>query len=152
MNRRILVPVSRGAASDRGVMEAVRLARGSPAVLRFVHVVDEPGDASATAGSSGTVDEFLTRLALRGQDVVEGARSQALAQGVACDVALRECAGYAVWEAIAHEAAAWRASLIVMGAAPAGGFGLRPGSIGARVLQSSPVPVMAIAARPGRKP
>jgi nucleotide-binding universal stress UspA family protein len=82
---------------------------------------------------------------------VEGARRQAEAAGLDCDVVLRDGADGTACELIASEALAWPADVIVMGATTVAGAGLRPGSVGARILQASPVPVLAISSRSGRR-
>ena len=152
MYRRILVPVSHGAASEQGVIEGLRLARAANASLCFIHVSDEPRDGDGHAGFSGTIDEFLALpapVAGCGAALVEGARRQAEAAGLACEAVLRHGADVAASELVVREARSWRAEIIVMGAAAVRGAGLRPGSVGARIMHASPVPVMAISPRGG---
>ncbi len=150
MYKRILVPVSHGPFSDRGVLAAIRLGRTANASLRFIHVVDEAAVEEPRAGFRGAVEEYLGLLETVDRDraaAVLGPRSQAEAAGVDFEVVVRSSADGAPCELVALEALGWGADVIVMGAEAGGGAGLRPGSHGARILQSSPVPVMVISAR-----
>jgi nucleotide-binding universal stress UspA family protein len=151
MYRKILVPISRGAESEQGVIEGVRLARFSQAALCFIHVVDESALRGDRAGFAGSVDDFLALTGRRCADLVDGARARAEAAGVHCEVVLRDAADGETCELIASQALAWRAEVIVMGAAAVRGIGLRPGSVGARILRASPVPVIAISPRANRR-
>jgi nucleotide-binding universal stress UspA family protein len=150
MLRRILVPVSHGSASDHGVLEALRLACEPEVSLRFIHVFAETAVDDRIAGFSGSVDDYLDLLDVveRERDaVVQGVRSRAEAASVDFEVVLRSSADGTPCEQVAFEALGWNADLIVMGAHAVGGVGLRPGSQGARILQSSPVPVIVISPR-----
>ena len=153
MYRRILVPVSHGAASEQGVLEGLRIARAANASLCFIHVTDELDDGDGHAGFSGTIDEFLALPGLatrRGAALVEDARRQAEAAGLGCDAVLRLGGAGTTCELILREARIWRAEVIVMGATAVRGAGLRPGSVGARILHASPVPVLAVSPPAGR--
>jgi nucleotide-binding universal stress UspA family protein len=134
--RRILVPVSRGAASAHGVDEAIRLARMSGAVLRFVHVDDE--------APRGTVGELPGLPGAGAARVVDEACRVAARAGVAGDGVVCQCVDGAPWDLVATQARRWQADLIVFGAERAKAGGLRPGSTGAEILHASPVPVLAI--------
>jgi len=147
MYRRILVPISDGKASEQGVIEGLRLARLARAALCFIHVVGESTWRDGDAGFSGTVDEFLELVDRRCSSLVNDARVRAAAAGVDCEVMLCDGAGSEPCKLIESQALAWGAELIVMGAHIVGGAGLRPGSIGARILQSSRIPVIAVSAR-----
>jgi nucleotide-binding universal stress UspA family protein len=147
MYRRILVPIGYGDASEHGVIEGLRLARLAHAALCFIHVVGESTWRDGDAGFSGTVDEFLELVDRRCSAVVNDARVRAAAAGVDCEVMLCDGAGAEPSTLIESQALAWGAELIVMGARLVGGAGLRPGSVGARILQSSRVPVIAVSAR-----
>jgi nucleotide-binding universal stress UspA family protein len=154
MYRRILVPVSGGAASVQGVIEAIRLAGRSNAELRFIHVVDDGRRDDDCAGVAGMLDDVPAPLDCRGCAVVNAARDLAARAGLRGDGFVCNSANGEPCELIAAHARSWQADLIVLGAEPVGAAGLRPGSIGARILQASPVPVMAISARlvaPGRR-
>lgn len=141
--RRILVPVSEGSASAAGVMQAIRLAVRAGARLRFIHVL------ARTAGPVAGVDDVASRRVRRPPAAVEAAQASARAAGLECDLVLRDGAACATSDAIVAEALDWAAELIVIGAESHGRAGLRPGSVGARILQGSTVPVMAISARVG---
>jgi len=150
MYQRILVPVSSGPASECGAREAIRLARVSGASLRFIHVVGKSASGRERSGFAGTIDEYLALLEALDREcavIAAGLRELAEAAGVNFDVVLRSTSDGTPCEWVVAEALGWRADLIVMGAEPAGGVGLRPGSHGARILQSSPVPVMVISPR-----
>jgi len=147
MYRRILVPVSASDASDRAVLEAVRLARRDSAVLRFVHILDSALVVKETASFCGTIDEFLELLGsfdLDNRVLVEIARRQAARAGVACVSATHRCDSGDMSEIVVAQALAWRADVIVMGV----GIDQRLRGAGALILRDSSVPVIEMLARP----
>ncbi|MGP1683742.1 MAG: universal stress protein, partial [Giesbergeria sp.] len=112
--RKILVPVDGSPISNRGLAEAIRLAKDQGAALRLVHVLDElmvvPG-REAVVYLGNTVD--LLREA--GAQVV--ARAQALVResGLEAESVVLEIMGGRAADSIVAEAGAWGADLIVLG-------------------------------------
>ena len=146
MYRTILVPLDGSATSQRGLKQAIALARESGARLRLVHVVDE----TATVGmmeDGVDISPVLDRLAQSGRALLERAQRAAQKAGVRADAVLHESLGGAAADAILREAKKSRADLIVMGTH--GRRGLRHvvlGSEAERVVHRSPVPVLLVRA------
>ena len=142
--RKILVPVDGSPASNRGLAEAIRLAKDQGAALRLVHVLDElvlmPG-AEAAVYLENTVE--LLREA--GEQVM--ARAQALVResGLDAQTAIPEVIGGRAADSIVAQAAAWGADLIVLGTHGRRGVErFVMGSDAEEVLRKAQVPVLLV--------
>jgi len=116
MFKRILVAVDASETSDLALQAAVRLASGQQACLRIVHVIDTTNINSMGAeylDQSGVL-ESLTQ---NGQSILDKAKAVASAAGVTVEAGLVkiETMNQRISEAIASEAEAWPADLIVIG-------------------------------------
>jgi nucleotide-binding universal stress UspA family protein len=116
MFKRILVAVDASETSDLALQAAVRIASEQQASLRIVHVIDTTNINSLGAeylDQSGTL-ESLTK---NGQFILDKAEASATAAGVAVEAGLVkiETMNQRISEAIASEAEAWPADLIVIG-------------------------------------
>ncbi|MEP7295268.1 MAG: universal stress protein [Burkholderiales bacterium] len=147
MYQRILVPVDGSPTSNRGLAEAIALAKLTGARLRLVNVVDMFGiamEANAYAGISG---ELIPLMREGGQRILALARAQAEAAGVSADTALREGFAGRVSDVVIDEARAWAADLIVIGTHGRRGVGrLVLGSDAEQILRMAPVPVLLVRA------
>lgn len=146
MYQRILVGVDGSAASQRGLEEAVRLARHGGAKLRIVHVL---GELALMAGvpEAAYLDAVLAEARRGGEQVVAKARAAAEAAGVAAEAELVETVGRSIGDVLADEVVRWRADLVVLGTH--GRRGLRRMVIGSdaeSVVRTSPVPVLLVRA------
>lgn len=149
----ILAPVDGSDSSQRGVREAIRLARDQHAKLRFVCVVDSymPALDPEIAFDVGVV-ESLRRWA---EKILDDSVAAAGAAGVSAEAKLIETAGERVASLVVEEARQWPADLIVMGTHGRRGFDhLLMGSDAENVIRLSPVPVLLVkpdqeAPRPG---
>lgn len=146
MYKRILVGVDGSAASQRGLAEAVRLARQGGAELRIVHVL---GELALMAGvpEAAYLDAVLAEARRGGEQVVAKARAAAEAAGVAAEAELVETVGRSIGDVLANEVVRWRADLVVLGTH--GRRGLRRmvlGSDAESVVRTSPVPVLLVRA------
>ena len=144
MYSRILVPVDGSSASQKGLAEAIELARGSRAQLMLVHVVDE-----LVVGSSYDLSRVTPKVieSLRegGRQVLASALATAQQREVAVETRLLETIGGRAADQIVDAARQWPADLIVMGTH--GRRGLRRlamGSDAELVLRTSPVPVLLV--------
>ena len=148
MYQRILVPVDGSETSDRGLDEALRLARLSAGSLRLIHVVDPlkyvPGYVTYAAYSSDLVPlmkEEGEKLLQRGRERAEGAGVKAETRLFMDAAALRLC------DLVAQQANEWNADLIVIGSH--GRRGLERvllGSDAEQILRVAPVPVLLVKA------
>jgi nucleotide-binding universal stress UspA family protein len=141
--RRILVAVDGSNAANRGLREAVRLAKEEGAQLFLIHVVDE---YHAFAGLDGGAPvDIVPMLREGGKKILLKAAAEAAKQGVKPKAALRETIGGPAADAIVREAKKQRADLVVLGTH--GRRGLRRlvlGSDAEQVVRTSPVPVLLV--------
>lgn len=146
--KRILVPVDGSAVSDRGLKEALRLARASRARVRLLHVVAE---YVAYANTEAAIDigPILDGLREGGRKTLARIARRAQGHGVRIESALIENPGGRVADTIVDEAKRWRADLIVMGTHGRRGVKrMLLGSDAELVARHTPVPVMLV---PGRR-
>ena len=143
--RRILVAVDGSEASNKGLREALRLAKQQGAQLFIVHIVDEyPAYAMPDAGAHATVD-LVSLLRKSGEQTIAKAKAAAEKQGLRPKMILRETIGGSAAAAIVREAKKQRADLIVLGTH--GRRGVRRlvlGSDAEHVVREAPVPVLLV--------
>lgn len=148
MYRTILVPVDGSDTADRGLREAIRLAKSEGSRLRILHVVVDYTRFETFEGAVYTPD-LLTILREDGKKILARAAQFAERGGVAAKTLLVERLGSLPADVIVEQAAKLRADLIVIGTH--GRRGIRRlvlGSDAEQVLRSTPVPVLLVRARP----
>ncbi len=145
--KRILVPVDGSTVSERGLKEAIKLARGSGR-LRLLHVVEEyPVFSSPDAGTN--IGPILDALKAAGKRTLAKVERRARALRVRPQTALAENVGGRVADVIVGDAKRWRADVIVMGTHGRRGVKrMLLGSDAELVVRYSPVPVLLV---PGRR-
>jgi nucleotide-binding universal stress UspA family protein len=149
---RILVPVDDSRTSNRGLQEAVRIAKACGSCLRLVHVIDEFLAVQDSAYAFGT-DDFIETLRVGGKKALERAAALVAKAGVPAETRLVESMRARVAEVIVKDAGKWRADLIVMGTHGRRGVShLILGSDAELVIRSSTVPVLLVRDVKGRKP
>jgi len=142
--KRILVPVDGSPTSNKGMQEALRLARSSRARLRLLHVVEQTVAFSAPEVAID-LGPILDSLRAAGRRRLAGIERRVRRSGVKLDTALVENFGMRVADAVIAQARRWRADLIVMGTH--GRRGLQRALIGSDaelVVRYSPVPVLLV--------
>ena len=142
--RRILVAVDGSPAANRGLREAIRLAKSEEAALVIFHVVNEFYAFAAPEAAASMVD-LVPTLREGGKRVLAKAKALAEAQGVRASTVMRETVGGAAADAIVREAKKQRADLIVLGTH--GRRGMRRmvlGSDAEQVVRTSPIPVLLV--------
>jgi nucleotide-binding universal stress UspA family protein len=147
MYRRILVPVDGSATSNRGLKEALALAKEQGATVRLVHVVDE-SMAIGYAESGLDLEPMLEGLRGSGSRVLKRALDAARKAGVKAESQLYESMAGTAASTILRDARKWRAELIVMGTH--GRRGVRRlvlGSDAEHVLREATVPVLLLRGR-----
>lgn len=164
MYQRILVPVDGSPVSQRGLDEAIRLAKLTHGRLRLVHVIDELSLALAMDAQSGVPGKHLQAARDDGARVLENAKSAVLAAGgIDVETALHERFGPTVYptvitdsamhDIVVAEATQWGADLIVLGTHGRRGVSrLVLGSGAERILRLAPVPVLLIRANDNETP
>jgi nucleotide-binding universal stress UspA family protein len=147
MVQRILVPLDGSGPSQRGLHEAVALARALGAQLVLLHVIDDFPQVLELAPAAA-YREALQRLRQRGEALLSEARERAAAAGVAAETLLCEIGAQTVGDAIVQQVQASRCDLVAMGTHGRRGLQrLALGSDAEVVLRTSPVPVLLV--RPG---
>ena len=146
MYKKILVPVDGSPASARGLLEAVKLAKGLNAAIRLVHIVNEfvMDTALAPALYNEGLIESLREV---GRKTLQDAEAFVVAQGLKPETQLLETIGGRVADSVVEEAKRQGADLIVMGTH--GRRGVRRlvmGSDAELVLRGSPTPVLLVRA------
>ena len=144
MYARILVPIDGSGTAERGLDEAIALARRLGSTLRILHVVDArmPGaEVCVYAPPEQLIDDW--RIA--SERLVPIAVERARAQGAKAEGTVRCEPGRHVHELILEEARAAGAELIVMGTHGRAGLPrLLQGSDAERVLRESTIPVLLV--------
>jgi len=143
--RKILAAVDGSPASNKGLREALRLAKREGARLCLVHVVNEFYAFAAFDGPAPV--DLVPALREGGRQILAKARAMADKAGVRCTLAMRETIGGPAADAIVREARKQRADLIVLGTH--GRRGVRRlvmGSDAEQVVRTSPVPVLLVRA------
>ena len=115
MFKRILVAVDASETSDLALQAAIGLASDQQASMRIVHVVDTTN--LNMAADSVAQPPVLENIIRNGQSILSKAEAIATAAGIAVETSLVkiETLKQRVAEAIASDADAWPADLIVIG-------------------------------------
>ena len=144
MYQHILVPVDGSATSLKGLSEAIGLAKVTGGQIRLLHSVDTLSVASAM-GAYAISTDVMEQLREEGEQILQRARLQALAEGVATDVVLDDSVHGRLADWVVAQARAWPADLVVLGTHGRRGVGrLLLGSDAEQVLRISPVPVLLV--------
>ncbi len=144
MYERFLVPVDGSDTADRGMEEALLLARELKATLVLVHVVD-PLPLPMEALSPGTWREMSDSLLRRGQAVLDQARLRAADRGVPVQAQLVQAHAQRVGDTLVAQVAEQRCDLVVMGTHGRRGLShLMLGSDAEHVLRHCSVPVLLV--------
>jgi nucleotide-binding universal stress UspA family protein len=142
--KRILVPVDGSAVSNRGLTEAVKMARAGRAKLRLLHVVDELAVFSMSeAGAS--IGPILESVRAAGKRKLARIARRVRGLNIRTESALVEGVGRRVADFIVDDARRWRADVIVMGTHGRRGVKrMLLGSDAELVIRYSPVPVLLV--------
>jgi nucleotide-binding universal stress UspA family protein len=144
--RKILVAVDGSAAANKGLREALRLAKAEGAKLCIVHVLDE-FYAFAGYDGLGPMQDLVPSFREGGKRVLAKAKALAAKSGVAASTVMREVVGGPAAGPIVSEARKQGADLIVLGTH--GRRGMRRlvlGSDAEQVVRTSRVPVLLVRA------
>jgi nucleotide-binding universal stress UspA family protein len=151
MYKRILVPVDGSPTANRGLKEALRLAKAHRARLCLLHVVEEffvaqAGEAIVYA------EEMFDALKASGRKVLARAQAAAKKSGVPARTVLVESIAQPVADVIVRQARRFKADLIVLGTH--GRRGVRRvvlGSDAEQVVRLAQAPVLLVRAPGSRR-
>ncbi len=145
MYQRILVPVDGSPTSNRGLDEAIRIAKLTQGRLRLVHVIDELSFALAMDAYSGFAGDWLGVLRENGANILATAKATVRDAGVEAETVLHDNFSRKVHEQVTAEAAQWPADLIVLGTHGRRGVGrLVMGSSAEYIVRYATVPVLLV--------
>lgn len=143
--KRILAAVDGSKASNKGLREALRLAKREGARLFLLNVVNDFYAFAAMEGPAPV--DLVPMLREGGKRILARAQAAARKAGVKPKALMREIVGGPAADAIVREAKKQRADLIVLGTH--GRRGVRRlvmGSDAEQVVRTSPVPVLLVRA------
>ena len=147
MYQKFLVPVDGSPTSDRGLSEAIALARVLGARLRLIHVIDQVTPMSTMAGGMAYTEDMFDSMKDAGAKILAAARAEANSHGIPVEVALLDNVSGRVSELIAKEATEWGADLIVLGTHGRTGVErVLLGSDAEVIIREAPVPVLVVRA------
>ena len=145
MYTHILVPVDGSSTSDRGLDEAVKLARLTGARLRLVHVVDQLIHSAGMEGFGAMTADLILLLREGGEKVLKTAKARVEASGVPVETALFDSFAGRVCDLVVAEATNWHADLIVLGTHGRRGVArVFMGSDAEQIVRLAPTPVLLV--------
>ena len=145
MYTHILVPVDGSPTSDRGLEEAVKLARLTGARLRLMHVVDQLVYSAGMEGFGAMTADLIPLLREGGEKVLKTAKARVEASGVPVETALFDSFAGRVCDLVVAEATNWHADLIVLGTHGRRGVGrVFMGSDAEQIVRLAPTPVLLV--------
>lgn len=145
MYKRILVPVDGSETSNKALVAALQLAREAGGRVRLLHQFDMLGYLTGYEFDARLLDTAREQAGKVLQDALELAKSA----GVPADTRLIDEPGRRLGDAVAAEAQAWEADLVVVGSHGRRGLGrVLLGSGAEDVVRMAPVPVLTVRAGP----
>jgi nucleotide-binding universal stress UspA family protein len=146
MYQRILVPIDGSPTAQRGLEEAIRLAKAFDAAVVFHTVIEPPPmPIGAEMGAAVAWEQIASIYEQRAKQVLDSAHSAATAAGIASEAHLEGPIQFRVCDAIVAQARKHRCDLIVMGTH--GRRGLSHALIGSdaeRVVRQAPCAVLIV--------
>ena len=144
--RRILVPIDGSDTAERGLQEAIGLAKAFDSSLVLLSVV-EYYPVMMEMATASTWEQVTIDLRSHHQQVLERAHDAAMAAGVASETHLEDAAASRICDVIVDQARAHHCDLIVMGTH--GRRGIEHALVGSdaeRVIRMAPCAVLLVRA------
>jgi nucleotide-binding universal stress UspA family protein len=152
MYARILVPLDGSDTSERGLDEAIALARPLGSQLVLLHALDAFPVLSEVSGAAAYA-QIADGLQRNAEDLLDRAARRADDQGVKAETRLVEAVGGHAAEVIVREARDLGCGLVVMGTHGRRGFShMMMGSDAESVARHADVPVLLVRHRDARRP
>ena len=152
MYRRILVPLDGSTTANRGLDEAIRLAKSHRGTLILLHVADESVLTQNIEAGAAMIEGLLESLREGGRKILEKAEAKARRHRVRARSVLVENMLGGVADVIVRQARKTRAQLIVIGTHGRRGVArVVLGSAAEGVVRTSNVPVLLIRASDKRR-
>jgi len=148
--QRILVPIDGSATAERGLTEAIALARVTGGEIRLLHVLDELVFMTGFETGATYMKTVLPQLRQNSERILAAARERTAGAGVRADTLCAEYFSRRTADVIVEQAIAWAADLIVLGTHGRRGFTrMMLGSDAEQVLRIAPIPVLLVRATEG---
>lgn len=145
MYTKLLVPIDGSPTSLLALSEAAKLAQLSGASVELLYVADALEHSTGFETPRAYVERVRPHFLKAGNDLLDKARAELEAQGIAVATVLLESQGQRVSELIVDHAAKTRADLVVLGTHGRRGVErLLIGSDAEQVARIAPVPVMLV--------
>lgn len=145
MYTHILVPVDGSPTSDRGLEEAVKLAKLTGARIRLIHVIDQLFYAGGMEGFGAMTVDLIPLLREGGEKILQAGKLRVEATGVPVDTAMLDSAAGRVCDLVATAATDWHADLIVIGTHGRRGVGrVFLGSDAEQIVRHATTPVLLV--------
>jgi nucleotide-binding universal stress UspA family protein len=149
MYQKILVPIDGSDTATRGLREAIKLASGSQATIRLVHIVNTSALAMAYADSPSGTTNYVARLMADGKQALKDAEDIVKQAGLRSESVSLETVNDNTGELLIHQATQWPADLIAMGTHGRRGLGrLVLGSTSEYVLRHTSTPMLLVRFQP----
>ena len=147
MYDRILVPVDGSPTSDRGLAEAIKLAKLTGARLLLLHAVDLAG-VSVTPEAGVAMAGLYEAIHQGGEAILARAKQTASSAGITADTVLGDTLAARLCDLVVQHAEKWHADLVVIGTHGRRGVGrLLLGSDAEQIVRTAPVPVLLVRTR-----
>lgn len=143
MYQRIMVAVDGSDTAERGLQEAIRLAKDQKARLAITHVID----IVVVNGEEGFSETVMDTMRDYARDTLDKARKAAMDAGIDAEVQAPEIvtSGYRVADKIVELARDWKADLLVIGTHGRRGFSrMLLGSVAEGVVRLAPCPLLLV--------
>jgi nucleotide-binding universal stress UspA family protein len=145
MYTRILVPVDGSPTSNRGLDEAIRLARLTGARIKLVNVVDDLVYLGGIDTATAMTMDMAPLLRASGQQLLENQAARVEEMHVPVETALFERLQGRICDQVTDEASRWRADLLVLGTHGRHGLGrVLLGSDAEQIARQAPCPVLLV--------
>lgn len=145
MYQRILVPFDASPTSNRGLDEAIQVAKLTHGRIRLLHSIDEFLFSTGFESGAAFSADIIPMMKKAGEEVLQQGKERAEAQGIAAETVLLEGMAARLCDQVARAASDWGADLIVIGTH--GRRGVRRmflGSDAEQILRLAPVPVLLV--------
>ena len=147
MYQRILVPFDGSATSSRGLDEAIGIATLTGASLRLIHMLDILDFTNGFETAAIYTDHVIPFMRRTGEEILQGGKARAENAGVRADTVLLEGMKTRLCDAVAEQARAWGAELVVIGTHGRRGVGrMLLGSDAEQIARTSITPVLLVRA------
>jgi nucleotide-binding universal stress UspA family protein len=145
MYQRILVPIDGSPTSDRGLDEAIALARVTGGSIRLVNILDDLVFTTGFETGATYTRTVLPALRQHSERILAAGRQRVTAASVAVDALTIECFARRPCDVIVEAAVQWPADVIVIGTHGRRGVNrMMLGSDAEQVVRMAPVPVLLV--------